>query len=139
MRKLDDIRLRYAPDDLKKHLQESLQNKFTDIMKNVPFSPMAKHNTMSNFHTHIVSESNTSKRLCVTCGRDISTQKSNSWFCSELRYGNEVKRCRNKVSNLKVRENRYYPQQTLFDVDSYLTPELQRLKSIAFKTLIYHS
>jgi hypothetical protein len=139
MRKLDDIRLRYAPNDLKKHLQESLQNKFTDIIKNVPFSPMAKHNTMSNFHTHIVSESNSSKRLCVTCGRDISNQKSNSWFCSELRYGNEVKRCRNKVSNLKVRENRYYPQQTLFDVDLYLTPELQRLKSIAFKTLIYHS
>jgi hypothetical protein len=139
MRKLDDIRLRYAPDDLKGHLQESLQNKFADIIKNVAFSPMYQHNTMSNFHTHIVSESNSSKRLCVTCGRDISNQKSNSWFCSELRYGNEVKRCRNKVSNLKVRENRYYPQQTLFDVDSYLTPELQRLKSIAFKTLIYHS
>lgn len=139
VRKLDDIRLRYAPDDLKGNLQESLQNKFADIIKNVAFSPMSKHNTMSNFHTHIVSEYDTPTRLCVTCGRDISNQKSNSWFCSQLRYGNEVKRCRNIISNLKVRENRFYPQTTLFDVDSFLTPELQRLKSIAFKTLIYHS
>lgn len=136
MRKLDDIRLKYAPDDLKGHLQKSLQNKFAEIIKNASFSPMSKSNTMSHFHTHIVSEYDTHTRICVTCGRDISNQRSKSWYCSELRYGKEVKRCRNIISNFKVRENRLYPQKTLFEIDSYLNPELQRLKSIAFKTLI---
>lgn len=83
-----------------------------------------------------MNKSYISNRLYVTCGRDISNQKSKSWYCSELRYGNEVKRCRNKVSNLKVREGRNYPQLTLFNIDEFLSPELQRLKSIAFKSLI---
>jgi hypothetical protein len=135
-RRFEDIRIKYAPDDLKFQLQEELISKFNEIIKNVPFSPLSKTTKKSDFHTHIGSEYNTPLRRCVACGRDISIQKTNSLFCSELRFGSKVKQCRNIISNLKVREKRYYPQQTLFNVDFFLTPELQRLKSIAFKSLI---
>jgi predicted RNA-binding Zn-ribbon protein involved in translation (DUF1610 family) len=39
------------------------------------------------------------KRVCVSCGRDISHQKAGSKFCSENHYGKQAKRCRNKASN----------------------------------------
>jgi len=65
-------------------------------------------------------------RKCKTCGRDISSQKKDSVFCSEILFGRMVKRCRNMDSN--PRNNYFraiarivrYP--TLFDVLPFLKP-----------------
>jgi hypothetical protein len=57
-------------------------------------------NTPSN-HTLSINQST---RVCYTCGRDISAQKNNSKYCSELHFGKEAKKCRNDISNPKNNE-----------------------------------
>lgn len=65
-------------------------------------------------------------RVCKTCGRDISTQKKGSLFCSETIYGAEAKRCRNLNSNPRNnfmnRERRLYGgvNLNLFEVNQFL-------------------
>lgn len=59
------------------------------------------------------------ERKCATCGRDISKQKKGSRFCSELSNGKEVKRCRNLVSNRKVKEKRLYSGDLLFSLQEF--------------------
>lgn len=39
------------------------------------------------------------ERKCITCGRDISGQKTGSKFCSEKLFGKAAKKCRNTDSN----------------------------------------
>ncbi|WP_394991107.1 hypothetical protein [Emticicia sp.] len=39
------------------------------------------------------------KRVCLTCGKDISNQRKGSFFCSEKLFGKVAKKCRNKESN----------------------------------------
>ena len=137
MQRFDTIRVHYAPDDIKKELSILLDSKFNTLFQNVPFSPKLVNAEMSHFHTHIGGElRTTTQRQCLTCGRDISGQRPGSYYCSELLHGREVKKCRNRVSNLKVHEMRYYPGATLFNVDEYLQPEYRRLKTILVKTLI---
>jgi hypothetical protein len=65
-------------------------------------------------------------RTCQSCGRDITSQRKNSKFCSETKYGPEAKRCRNFDSNprnnRKRKEDRFYRiGPTLFDVRPYFT------------------
>lgn len=69
---------------------------------------------------------NPSFRICVTCGRDITDQKSGSQFCSEKVFGKEAKKCRNQNSN---RRNNYRRKVenienkgVLFDVRPFIQP-----------------
>ena len=66
-------------------------------------------------------------QFCITCGRDISSQKKGSKFCSEMLYGREAKKCRNRDSNPRnnlkmkqdrriIREQKKYSGLTLFPV-----------------------
>lgn len=136
MQRFDSLRVRYAPNDIKNELSLLLDSKFEKLFQNVPFSPQLETLELSTFHTHIVGElRTTNQRDCLTCGRDISGQRPGSNYCSESKHGREVKKCRNKVSNLRVHELRFYPGATLFNVDEFLQPEYRRLKSIALKTL----
>lgn len=63
-------------------------------------------------------------RFCLSCGRDISNQKTGSIFCSERLYGRHGKKCRNSDSNprnnFKNREKRIKNGGLLFEIDSYL-------------------
>lgn len=67
----------------------------------------------------------TGVRRCLTCGRDISDQRAGSRYCSEARYSNDGKRCRNAGSN--PRNNRLRSLQRiereplLFDHRPYIT------------------
>lgn len=75
-------------------------NEYTGI-KIVQFSDKYT-GSISCIHTPKVNEANDLKeRICLACGRDISSQKKGSKFCSEKLFGKEVKQCRNKVSNPK--------------------------------------
>lgn len=62
-------------------------------------------------------------RHCVTCGRDISGQRSTSNYCSERLYGKAGKKCRNAASN-RDRDRRAIEQHgpLLFDHTPYLRP-----------------
>ncbi len=65
----------------------------------------------------------TTIRKCLSCGRDITSQKKESVFCSEKIYGKEAKKCRNMQSNTKNnflrKEARLYSAGVLFDVNEY--------------------
>lgn len=39
---------------------------------------------------------------CITCGRQLTGQKTGSRFCSEKIYGKDAKKCRNKDSNRRL-------------------------------------
>ena len=41
-------------------------------------------------------------RYCISCGREITRQKSGSLFCSEKLYNKQARQCRNKDSNRRL-------------------------------------
>jgi len=67
-------------------------------------------------------------KRCLSCGRIILNPRKNQRFCSELRYGKEVKRCRNINSNPRNNAKRAYNSilvkgELLFDIYDYIAPE----------------
>lgn len=66
----------------------------------------------------------TDKRYCLTCGRDITNQKTGSKFCSEKLYGREAKKCRNMDSNprnhIKRKIEVIESRGVLFDIKPYI-------------------
>lgn len=62
-------------------------------------------------------------RHCVTCGRDISGQRSTSKYCSERLYGKAGKSCRNAASN-RNRDRRTIEEHgpLLFDHRPFIRP-----------------
>jgi len=127
-KRFDLLRRTYAPEDLKGDFIQQVNNKWDSLSKNVTILPLTENSKMLRSDIHLVSNNELLPRHCITCGRDISHQKTGSKYCSEKKFGRSVKSCRNKVSNLKVHEKRFYPGATLFDIDSFLPPALVRLK-----------
>jgi len=64
-------------------------------------------------------------RRCETCGRDITEQRAGSRYCSEARYSNAGKRCRNAGSNPRHNRarslERIEREPLLFDHRPYIT------------------
>jgi hypothetical protein len=114
-----------------------IQSGWDRLSKVVPLLPVSKNQILSQFYIDVLHKTETSTtKQCLTCGRDISGQKSTSKYCSEKLFGREVKRCRNIISNLRRDELNRYPSQTLFDVDQYLNDDYRRWKGVALKTSI---
>ena len=139
-RKLSDFR-EIIKEHSNSNIQEThlkiIQSKCELLIQNVPLLPVSQNNEMSHYYTDVLlNNKKATLRQCITCGRDISIQKSTSKYCSEKLFGREVKRCRNRISNLRRDELNRYPSQTLFDVDQYLSDEYRRWKSVALKTSI---
>lgn len=67
----------------------------------------------------------TIEHRCLTCGRDITDQRKGSRYCSEARYSNAGKRCRNAGSNPKNNRlrslERIERDPLLFDHGPYIT------------------
>lgn len=121
----------YAPDNLQTYLLNAISNKWYELQHSTPNLPNVENATVTHIYPLIVGKNIVPmQRYCQTCGRDISNQKPNSVFCSEKLHGPDAKRCRNKVSNLKRDEKRKYAGPTLFDIDTYLTPEYRQLKQL---------
>lgn len=119
--KVDAIRCAFAPDDLKGIYLERLADKWDAMSQNVTFLPLTEQAIALRSYPHIVNNNVTSsKRVCLSCGRDISGQKAGSLFCSEKTFGREAKRCRNMDSNprnaRRRKLQRLYPGYTLFPV-----------------------
>ncbi len=99
----------YAPDCLKTYILNSVLNKWNELKNSTPNLPHVENSIVPQIYPLIVGKNRElSKKYCITCGRDISNQKKGSKYCSEKLYGHEVKKCRNKVSNRKQFELRYY-------------------------------
>lgn len=88
---------------------------FTDSRKQV--EPQIKG------HFYPLDKEELGHRYCKSCGRDISNQRSNSKFCSESKYGNQGKRCRNRASNpinnRKRKISKILRIGVLFDIEPY--------------------
>ena len=126
--RFEDLVNKYAPDNLKNELLNQILNKW-DLINSTTILPPLHDDKVLHSYPHIVGNNIVQKvRRCLTCGRDITGQKSNSNFCSEKIFGREVKRCRNIISNLKQHEMRFYSGPLLFDVDQFLKPDLRTLK-----------
>ena len=126
-----DLVKKYAHDDLQLYLKTQIQNKWFELLNSTPILPHVQNATVPQNYPLIVGNINPIvKRYCITCGKDISHQKSNSLFCSEKLNGPEGKKCRNRLSNLKRDEKRKYSGPTLFDVDLYLRTDYLYLKQI---------
>lgn len=65
------------------------------------------------------------KRVCKSCGRDISQQKKGSVFCSEKEFGKEAKKCRNKNSN--PRNNYRHKEERMYG-GGFLLFDINQLK-----------
>ncbi len=126
-----DLVKKYAHDDLQLYLKTQIQNKWFELLNSTPILPHVQNATVPQNYPLIVGNINPIvKKYCITCGKDISHQKSNSLFCSEKLNGPEGKKCRNRLSNLKRDEKRKYSGPTLFDVDLYLRTDYLHLKQI---------
>lgn len=74
------------------------------------------------------NETATTETRCISCGRIIPNPRKNQRFCSELRFGKEMKRCRNIDSNPRNNTKRTYNRillrgEMLFDIYDYIAPE----------------
>lgn len=65
------------------------------------------------------------RRYCKSCGRDISTQKKGSVFCSEKEFGSEAKKCRNINSNPR---NNYRRKEQRIYGGGFLLFDINQLK-----------
>ena len=127
----------YSPDNIQETMVNLIQSGWNRLSKDVLILPVSKNQILSHYYIDVLHKTETSTtKQCLTCGRDISKQKSTSKYCSEKLFGREVKRCRNIISNLKRDELNRYPSQTLFDVDQFLSDEYRRWKGVALKTSI---
>jgi len=97
--------------------------KSRDVLTDLPKSEKGCFNRLDISLIHSLTSSN-EKRVCKSCGRDISNQKTGSVFCSEKIFGKEVKECRNKESNPRNnfinREKKMYGGLNLFEVNQFL-------------------
>ncbi len=87
-------------------------------------------------HTTLSPNNGQEKRRCKTCGKDISNQKEDSFFCSAKYVGEErAKQCRNADSNprnyIKRKINRIHMYPVLFDPNRYLVLNEDQKKLLA--------
>ncbi len=137
LKKFREIVQEYSPDNIQETMVNLIQSRWDRLSKDVPILPVSKNQIVSHYYIDVLHKTETSiTKQCLTCGRDISNQKSTSKYCSEKLFGREVKRCRNRISNFKRDELNRYPSQTLFDVDQYLSEEYRRWKGVALQTII---
>lgn len=74
-------------------------------------------------------------RICQTCGRDISNQRTGSIFCSERVHGKTAKRCRNTASGqARTERNRAKRQNEAIQLNDFLKLDRNTFKAVTFTT-----
>lgn len=127
--------LMYGANNPLLFLQDAIKTAFNKLaIEPIPIFPDPNANSISRFSPiNTRGKSNMggliSKRLCATCGRDISHQKGTSKFCSEKYFGKDAKACRNKDSNPRNHQKRkqerlYKGKDLLFSSDTFAKLEI---------------
>ncbi len=126
---------KYAPTDLKTELKNIVSNKWNNLLNTCTNLPLVENNKVVRIYTNIVSKNIQPPKYCLSCGKDISHQKSNSKYCRFKINGKENKDCKNLATNFFEHDLRLYPkhQLHLLEIDNYLQPDRLRLKQIEFK------
>lgn len=126
---------KYAPTDLKTELKNIVSNKWNNLLNTCTNLPLVENNKVVRIYTNIVSKNIQPPKHCLSCGKDISHQKSNSKYCRFKINGKENKDCKNLATNFFEHDLRMYPkhQLHLLEIDNYLQPDRLRLKQIEFK------
>jgi hypothetical protein len=126
---------KYAPTDLKTELKNIVENKWNYLLNTCTNLPNVKNSKVVRIYTNIVSKNIQPTKYCLSCGKDISHQKSNSKYCRFKINGKENKDCKNHATNFFEHDLKFYPkhQLHLLEIDNYLEPERLRLKQIEFK------
>lgn len=143
---LDNLFTRHASPNLKALLQTSITDKLKELAPDGPdiiagglelllpdncATWVKGENVTGNTLEETSAEVNIMShqqpvRRCLTCGRDITEQRKGSRYCSEARYSNAGKRCRNAGSN--PRNNRLRSLERierdplLFDHGPFIAP-----------------
>ena len=98
---------KHAKHDVKEILKQKLINEFSSVIESPNFpsdnNTQKKQGTLAGciVNGNRVGETTTvKKKYCLTCGKEITGQKSDSKYC------NDQRKCRDKAYNLKVSEKR---------------------------------
>lgn len=126
---------KYAPTDLQTELKNIVENKWNNLLNTCTNLPLVENNKVVRIYTNIVSKNIQPPKYCLSCGKDISRQKSNSKYCRFKINGKENKDCKNLATNFFEHDLKMYPkhQLHLLEIDNYLQPDRLRLKQIEFK------
>jgi predicted RNA-binding Zn-ribbon protein involved in translation (DUF1610 family) len=128
VKRFKNIAQYYGALEYKNIVLDAITAKWTTL-KSTPILQGFGVDKIPHSYVYIVGKNiEQSKKYCLSCGRDISNQKKSSFYCSENIFGSIGKKCRNKATNLNRDDKRKYPNQTLFDIDIYLKPELRAIK-----------
>lgn len=121
-----------------KKIRELIKTQWENLFKNCTILPSVPNQDLYKFTVKVKGNnvqflgerelnefSYPIKRTCLTCGRDITNQKSRSKFCGEKNVGESAAhQCRNKDSNprnnLKRKIRRINSRGVLFDIVPYL-------------------
>ena len=118
----------YGALEYRNQVLDAITAKYTTL-KSTPILHSLGVDKVPQSYTYIVGNNiEPYSKYCLSCGRDISNQKKNSFYCSENIHGPLGKKCRNKATNLNRDDKRRYPNQTLFEIDMYLKPQLRAIK-----------
>ena len=104
----------------------------SDVLNNYSKLDLGRFKHSNSILEHPLQGSVIRKIKCRSCGRDISTQKKGSMFCSEKLYGIKAKECRNFNSNprnnFKNKVKRIERSGVLFDILPYVSlPKTNKL------------
>ena len=126
---------KYAPTDLRTELKNIIATKWNYLLNTCTNLPLVENSKVVRIYTNIVSKNIQPPKYCLSCGKDISHQKSNSKYCRFKINGKENKDCKNLATNFFEHDLRLYPkhQLHLLEIDNYLQPDRLRLKQIEFK------
>ena len=129
--RFNKVILKYGSENHRQIVNDLLQTKISKLLKsgdNFTDIEKAKETTYKghNYHLDKVKECHP-LRICLVCGRDISSQAATSKFCSESLYGRDGKRCRNIYNNLKYKIKRIEDKGVLFNIREHVkTPSIPK-------------
>lgn len=125
----------YAPSDLKSELKTTIINKWNYLLNACTILPNVVNNDVVRIYSNIVSNTVQPSKYCLSCGKDISHQRSISKYCRFKIDGKENKYCKNYATNFFEHDLKMYPkhQLHLLDIDNYLQSDRLRLKQTEFK------
>jgi hypothetical protein len=124
----------YAPSDLKLEIKTTIINKWNYLLNGCTNLPRVENNKVVRIYSNIVSNTVQPSKYCLSCGKDISHQRSISKYCRFKIDGKENKDCKNYATNFFEHDLKMYPkyQLHLLDIDNYLQPDRLRLKQTEF-------
>lgn len=124
-----------------------IKNTWDNLFENCTNLPSVQSPELNKFTVKIKSKNvqsppaNTDreKRICKSCGRDISRQRDSSQFCSAKYVGEQsAHKCRNTDSNqrnnLKTKIKKINGRGVLFDISPFIIVKNKELQSYAFHT-----